>query len=128
MKVSLATAPIAPRSQDNDRGKVKVPRRHPPAPHHLLRPLLTIVPWVGEIAGWIGSAALLAIGVREVHGTTTGRAALTVLLPFLLAAGLFGLAWLIAVGRRRLRPLVIALYLVTMPFSVANSCNCGASA
>ena len=56
--------------------------------------LLTIVPWVGEIAGWIGSAVLLAIGVREVHGTTTGRAALTVLLPFLLAAVMFGLAGL----------------------------------
>ncbi|MCL7926904.1 MAG: YIP1 family protein [marine benthic group bacterium] len=56
--------------------------------------LLTIVPWVGEIAGWIGSAVLLSIGVREVHGTTTGRAALTVLLPFLLAAVLGGLAWL----------------------------------
>jgi hypothetical protein len=56
--------------------------------------LLTIVPWVGEIAGWIGSAVLLSIGVREVHGTTTGRAVLTVLLPFLLAAVLSGLAWL----------------------------------
>jgi hypothetical protein len=50
-------------------------------------------------------------------------------LPFLLAwplalavqAGLFGLAWLIAVGRKRLRPLVIAIYLVTMPFSVVFS-------
>lgn len=43
--------------------------------------------------------------------------------PLALAvqAGLFGLAWLIAVGRRRLRPLVIALYLVTMPFSVVFS-------
>jgi hypothetical protein len=56
--------------------------------------LLTIVPWVGEVAGWIGSAVLLSIGVRVVHGTTTGRAALTVLLPFLLAAVLTGLAWL----------------------------------
>lgn len=43
--------------------------------------------------------------------------------PLALAvqAGLFGLAWLIAVGRRRLRPLVIALYLLTMPFSVLFS-------
>ena len=48
--------------------------------------LLTIVPWAGEVAGWIGSAVLLGIGVREVHGTTTGRASLIVLLPFLLAA------------------------------------------
>ena len=59
---------------------------------------------------------------------TTGiglRRYLSVLLAWPLAlavqAGLFGLAWLIAVGRRRLRPLVIALYLVTMPFSVVFS-------
>jgi hypothetical protein len=56
--------------------------------------LLTIVPWAGEVAGWIGSAILLTIGVREVHATTTGRAALTVLLPFVLAAVVSGLAWL----------------------------------
>jgi hypothetical protein len=56
--------------------------------------LLTIVPWAGEVAGWIGSAVLLAIGVREVHGTTTGKASLTVLLPFLLAVLLGILAWL----------------------------------
>jgi hypothetical protein len=59
---------------------------------------------------------------------TTGiglRRYLSFLLAWPLAiavqAGLFGLAWLIAVGRRRLRPLVIALYLVTMPFSVVFS-------
>ena len=56
--------------------------------------LFTIVPWVGEISGWIGSAILLAIGIREVHGTTTGRATLTVLFPVLLAVLLTGLAWL----------------------------------
>jgi hypothetical protein len=56
--------------------------------------LLTIVPWVGEVVGWIGSAILLVIGIREVHGTTTGRATLTVLFPFLLSVLLVGLAWL----------------------------------
>lgn len=56
--------------------------------------LLTLVPWAGEVAGWIGSAVLLVIGVREVHGTTTGRASLTVLLPLLLAIVLGALAWL----------------------------------
>jgi len=55
--------------------------------------LLTIVPWAGEIAGWIGSAILLTIGIREVHGTTTGRATLTVLFPVLLAVLLTALAW-----------------------------------
>jgi hypothetical protein len=56
--------------------------------------LFTIVPWAGEIAGWISSAILLVIGVREVHGTTTGRATLTVLFPFLFSLLLVGLAWL----------------------------------
>jgi hypothetical protein len=56
--------------------------------------LFTIIPWVGEIAGWIGSAILLVIGIREVHGTTTGRATLTVLFPVLLVVLLTGLAWL----------------------------------
>ena len=56
--------------------------------------LLTIIPWAGEIAGWIGSAILLTIGIREVHGTTTGRATLTVLFPVLLAVLLTALAWL----------------------------------
>lgn len=56
--------------------------------------LLTLVPWAGEIAGWVGSAVLVALGVREVHGTTTGRATLAVLFPVLLAVLLSGLAWL----------------------------------
>lgn len=56
--------------------------------------LFTLVPWAGEVAGWIGSAILLTIGIREVHRTTTGRATLTVLFPFMLAMLLVGLAWL----------------------------------
>lgn len=56
--------------------------------------LLTIVPWVGEVAGWAGSVVLLTIGIREVHGTTTGRAALTVLFPILIAVALMVLAWI----------------------------------
>ncbi len=56
--------------------------------------LLTIIPWVGELAGWAGSVVLLTIGIREVHGTTTGRAALTVLVPILIAVTLTVLAWI----------------------------------
>ena len=43
--------------------------------------------------------------------------------PLALAVqmGLFGLAWLIAVGQVKLRALVIALYCLTMPFSVVFS-------
>ncbi len=56
--------------------------------------LLTIIPWAGELVGWIGSMVLLTIGIREVHGTTTGRASLTVLFPILIAAVLAALAWI----------------------------------
>jgi hypothetical protein len=44
-------------------------------------------------------------------------------LPLALAVqmGLFGLAWLIGFGHKRMRPLMIALYLVTMVFSVTFS-------
>ena len=42
-------------------------------------------------------------------------------LAIAVQVGLFGLAWLIALGQRRLRPLVIAIYLLTMPFSVIFS-------
>ena len=43
--------------------------------------------------------------------------------PLALAVqmGLFGLAWLIAVGQVKLRALVIGLYCLTMPFSVVFS-------
>jgi hypothetical protein len=44
VKVSLATAAIASCSQRSLRGNVNVPSRQPPAPHHLLRPPLMIVP------------------------------------------------------------------------------------
>ena len=44
VKLSLQTTAMASRSQRRDEGKVKVPSRQPPAPHHLLRPLLMIVP------------------------------------------------------------------------------------
>ena len=50
---------------------------------------------------------------------------LPVLLPWPLAlsvqAGLFGLAWLIAVHHIKLRAVVINLYYLTMPFSVVFS-------
>jgi hypothetical protein len=42
--VSLATAAIAFRSHLKEGGKVNVPSLQPPAPHHLLKPPLIIVP------------------------------------------------------------------------------------
>ena len=44
VKVSLATAAMADCSQSRPGGKTNRPRRQPPAPHHLLRPPLKIVP------------------------------------------------------------------------------------
>ncbi len=44
VNVSLATTETASSSQYRLLGKVKVPSRQPPAPHHLLRPALIIVP------------------------------------------------------------------------------------
>ena len=48
---------------------------------------------------------------------------MTLLLPLALAVqmGLFGLAWLIGFGNRRIRGLMIGLYLFTMVFSVTFS-------
>ena len=42
--VSLAAAAMASSSQYMDGGNRKVPSRQPPAPHHLLRPELMMVP------------------------------------------------------------------------------------
>jgi hypothetical protein len=52
--------------------------------------LATWIPVVGPLVGLYG-IYLAIIGIREVHGTTTGKAAAVVLLPFLV---LFALLWL----------------------------------
>lgn len=72
---------------------------------------------------------LFASGVAACVSLLTTGVGLARYLPLMLAwplalavqLGLFGLAWLIAVGRARLRPLVIGLYCLTMPFSVVFS-------
>ena len=72
---------------------------------------------------------LFASVVAACVSLVTTGAGLARYLPVVLAwplalavqMGLFGLAWLIAVKHTTLRALVIALYCITMPFSVVFS-------
>ena len=72
---------------------------------------------------------LVASFVAACVSLLTTGVGLTRYLPAVLAwplalavrMGLFGLAWLLAVGQPALRALVIALYCLTMPFSVVFS-------
>ena len=59
--------------------------------------LVTWVPVVGPLVGLYG-IYLAVIGIREVHGTTTGKAAAVVLLPFLVIVALLWLALLVAIA------------------------------
>jgi hypothetical protein len=43
--------------------------------------LISWIPLIGTIVGVVWSTVLNIIGIREVHSTTTGRAALVVLIP-----------------------------------------------
>ena len=49
------------------------------------------IPILGQIVGFIYGLVLSTIGVREVHATTTGKAALIVLIPVAVAIVLLGL-------------------------------------
>ena len=50
--------------------------------------LLLVVPVLGHLLGFIWWIVLIVVGAREVHGTSTARAAAAMLLPFVLAMGL----------------------------------------
>lgn len=54
--------------------------------------ILQIVPWLGVVLAGVASIVIAIVGVRAVHGTTTGRAAAAVLLPII------GFAMLVAAG------------------------------
>jgi hypothetical protein len=56
--------------------------------------LVNWVPIVGPLVALYG-LYLSILGIREVHGTTTGKAALVVLIPFavVLVVALIVLAW-----------------------------------
>ena len=55
--------------------------------------LWSIVPFCGGFVGGIWNLVLQIVGIREAHGTTTGRAVLAVFLPAIVCCGLtfFGL-------------------------------------
>ena len=50
--------------------------------------LFGLVPFIGGITGWIYSLILVIIGIKEGHGISAGKAVLTVLLPYIVVAGL----------------------------------------
>ena len=50
--------------------------------------LFGIIPFIGSTIGGIYTLVLTIIGVREVHGISTGRAVLAVLLPLMVLVGL----------------------------------------
>ncbi len=49
--------------------------------------VLQVVPVLGSIAGYVWGIVLDVIGLREAHGTTTGKSLLAVFLPMLLCCG-----------------------------------------
>ncbi|HEX7089027.1 MAG TPA: YIP1 family protein [Longimicrobiales bacterium] len=51
--------------------------------------VLVVVPVLGRLLAFIWCLVLIVVGIREVHGTSTGRAAGAMLLPLLLIIGLF---------------------------------------
>lgn len=57
--------------------------------------LFDIIPFIGSLIGSIYMLILVILGVREGHGISTGKAALAVLLPVIVGAGLTILALLI---------------------------------
>ena len=64
--------------------------------------LFYAVPFCGGLVAFIWSLVVQIIGVKEIHGTTTGTAVMAVLLPFLVCccgfAGLMALLVALLVG------------------------------
>ncbi len=50
--------------------------------------LFSLVPFCGGLIGVVWNIVIEIIGLREAHGTTTGRAALAVFLPLIVCCGL----------------------------------------
>jgi hypothetical protein len=60
--------------------------------------VLLLLPFCGGLIQLVWNIYALTIGFREVHGTTTGKALLAVLLPILVCCGLGLLAMMFAVA------------------------------
>jgi len=58
---------------------------------------LGVIPVVGTIAGFVWMVGVAIIGLREGHGTSTGRAAAAVLIPVVIALVFLGIAAIVAV-------------------------------
>jgi hypothetical protein len=57
--------------------------------------VLSVIPIVGSIAGYIWALVCMTIGIREGYGTTTARAIIVVLLPTLLVIILLTILFLL---------------------------------
>jgi len=60
--------------------------------------VLQIVPVIGSIAAYIWGIALDLIGLREAHGTTTGKSLLAVFLPMLLCCSFLAIILFLIAG------------------------------
>lgn len=58
--------------------------------------LFYVIPFLGQILGFVWGLVLMVIGFREAHSTTTGKALLAVFLPVIFCCGLmvFGMLML----------------------------------
>lgn len=53
--------------------------------------LLGVIPILGSLAGTIWNICIVTVGLREVHGATTGQAVAAILLPYVVCCGGAGL-------------------------------------
>ena len=60
--------------------------------------VLGVIPWIGVLVGVIWMLVVFIKGIREAHGTTTGRAAVAVLAPTVLLFIAFMIVVLMAVA------------------------------
>jgi hypothetical protein len=60
--------------------------------------LLGLIPMCGGLIGAVWNIVVEVIGLREVHGTTTGKAVLAVLLPMIVCCGLGIVLWVAFIG------------------------------
>jgi len=60
--------------------------------------LFSLIPFCGGLIGAVWNIVIEIIGLREAHGTTTGRAALAVFLPLIVCCGLGIVLWVAIIG------------------------------
>ena len=63
-----------------------------------------IIPWAGQAIGMVWMVVIAIIGLREVHGTSTGRAAAAVLIPFAVAVFFIAISMFILAASSVLLP------------------------